>query len=69
MNKYVIILIGIFIGAVAGFLYWNQIGCTSGGCSITSVWYNSTAYGAFMGGVGSTFFIRSESDGNKEAEI
>jgi len=47
--KYKNYLIGIALGALAGFLYWRFVGCTSGTCSITSKWYNSTAYGALMG--------------------
>ena len=60
MNKYIIIGIGLVIGAIAGFLYWNQIGCLTGSCSITSVWYNSTAYGAIMGGIAGTFFVKEK---------
>ncbi|TVR77032.1 MAG: hypothetical protein EA412_12145 [Chitinophagaceae bacterium] len=60
MNKYIIIAIGISIGAVAGFLYWNQIGCLTGNCSITSVWYNSTVYGALIGGLGASVFSDSK---------
>jgi len=44
-------LLGIALGAVAGFIYWSQIGCTSGTCAITSNWLNSTVYGAVMGGL------------------
>ena len=42
---------GVVLGALGGFLYWQQIGCTSGSCMITSRWPNSTAYGALMGGL------------------
>lgn len=42
---------GVTIGALAGFFYWQQIGCISGTCAITSTWHNSTAYGAIMGGL------------------
>lgn len=42
---------GAIIGAVAGFLYWKGVGCTSGTCLITSKPLNSTLYGAFMGAV------------------
>ena len=42
---------GVLLGAVAGYLYWQQIGCSSGTCMITSKWHNSTAYGALMGGL------------------
>ncbi len=42
-------LIGSFIGAIAGYLYWQQIGCSTGTCLITSKPVNSTIYGALMG--------------------
>ncbi|HEY0732886.1 MAG TPA: hypothetical protein VGD33_10745 [Chitinophagaceae bacterium] len=41
--------IGAIIGAIAGFLYWNYIGCLDGSCAITSNPYKSTAYFALMG--------------------
>ena len=44
-----IALIMMMIGAIAGFLYWNFIGCASGNCGITANWYTSIAYGALMG--------------------
>lgn len=47
--KYKKYIIGIALGAVAGFLYWRFVGCTSGTCPITSKWYNTTVYGALMG--------------------
>ena len=37
------------IGAVAGYCYWYFVGCASGTCAITSVWYRTTIYGAVMG--------------------
>lgn len=42
-------LIGIALGAVAGWLYWHFIGCSSGTCAITSKPLNSSLYGALMG--------------------
>ncbi len=41
--------IGIVVGATAGFLYWNYVGCASGTCMITSKPINSTLYGGLMG--------------------
>jgi hypothetical protein len=43
------VITGIVLGAIGGFLYWKYIGCSSGGCMITSRWYNSTVYGALLG--------------------
>ena len=41
--------IGAAVGAVAGYIYWQQVGCVSGTCAITSKPLNSTLYGALMG--------------------
>ena len=54
-NKW--ILLGVALGAAGGFLYWQQIGCNSGSCMITSKWPNSTAYGALMGGLVFSIFV------------
>jgi hypothetical protein len=48
-QKYKRDLKGITLGAVAGFLYWKFVGCSSGTCMITSKPINSTLYGAVMG--------------------
>lgn len=42
-------IVGALVGAVAGYLYWQQIGCLTGTCSITSKPINSTVYGALLG--------------------
>lgn len=42
-------MIGAFLGAIAGYFYWQQVGCSSGTCMITSKPVNSTVYGAMMG--------------------
>lgn len=44
-------IVGVLLGALAGYLYWYFIGCTSGSCAITSNPMNSTLYGAMMGGL------------------
>ena len=49
LKKYKKDLIGIALGAIAGYLYWKFIGCSSGTCMITSKPINSTLYGAVMG--------------------
>jgi hypothetical protein len=53
-------LIGVALGAVGGFIYWQQVGCLSGTCLITSTWHNSTAYGALMGGLLFSSFKREQ---------
>lgn len=37
------------LGAVGGLLYQRNVGCTSGGCPITSDPWVSTLYGAVLG--------------------
>ena len=49
--KYKLEIIGVIIGALAGWCYWYFVGCTSGTCAITSKPVNSTVYGALIGGL------------------
>lgn len=49
--KYKFTLIGIILGSIAGYLYYQFVGCASGTCAITSKPLNSTLYGALMGGL------------------
>lgn len=49
ISKNKLSVIGVTLGAAAGFLYWNFVGCASGTCMITSKPINSTLYGALMG--------------------
>lgn len=50
---------GIVVGAMAGYLYYSEIGCVSGTCAITSRPLNSTLYGALMGGLLVNAFVKS----------
>jgi phage shock protein E len=59
--KYKFTLIGLFLGAIAGFTYWKLVGCESGTCSITSNPIHSTLYGAFIG----LLFLNSIKDLNQ----
>jgi hypothetical protein len=49
-------IIGVAIGAAAGFACFRFVGCASGTCPITSNPYNSTIYGAVMGAFASGLF-------------
>lgn len=50
-NKSVIFYaIGAIAGGVAGYLYWNFVGCING-CPIWSSWWKSTGAGALLGGL------------------
>ncbi len=46
-----LLILGVFLGAVAGYLYYYFVGCASGTCAITSSPVNSTIYFAFLGGL------------------
>ncbi|MDZ4714204.1 MAG: DUF6132 family protein [Cytophagales bacterium] len=54
-------ILGLVLGAAAGFLYYYYIGCTSGSCPITSRPINSTLYGAVMGGLFFSTFKKEKS--------
>jgi len=49
--KYKWVLIGGILGAVVGYAYYYFVGCESGNCAITSKPFNSSLYGALMGGL------------------
>jgi len=42
-------LLLILAGGIAGYLYWFYIGCNTGTCPITSIWYSNTLLGGFIG--------------------
>jgi len=49
-NRWLRIGFGLSIGAVAGVLYWNFIGCTGGSCPLTSNPTNTILLFTVMGG-------------------
>ncbi len=49
INKKRIAMLISVIGAIVGYCYWYFVGCESGTCAITSVWYRTTIYGSIMG--------------------
>ena len=51
ITKHKLTIIGVIAGAIGGYLYYHFIGCESGSCAITSKPFNSTLYGAMMGGL------------------
>jgi len=62
MKKNLLIVIGVAVGAIGGYLYWQFIGCESGSCAITSKPVNSTVYGAVMGGLLFSIFQRKKEE-------
>jgi uncharacterized protein YcfJ len=61
-----LLIAGVILGAIGGYLYWQQIGCNSGTCAITSKWHNSTLYGALMGGLLFSIFKKEKNGSNKQ---
>lgn len=55
-------IVGVIVGAIAGYLYWQYVGCASGTCAITSKPLNSTLYGAMMGGLLFSMFKKEEKE-------
>lgn len=41
-------MIGALFGAIGGYIYWYFWGCTDN-CTIRSVWWRMSLWGAFMG--------------------
>ncbi len=65
----ILYFIGAALGAVAGYIYWQQVGCLSGTCMITSKPVNSTLYGAVMGALLLGLFKRAPKINNKKQEL
>ena len=66
ISKYRTLVMGILLGGVGGYMYYQFIGCSTGSCPITSQPINSTLYGAMMGGILFSTFKKQEkrNDGN-----
>lgn len=60
LSKNALVIIGVLVGALVGFMYWKFVGCNSGTCAITSKPLNSTAYGALMGSLLFSIFKKEE---------
>jgi len=58
-------IIGIGIGAIGGFLYYQFYGCTSGSCPLNSNPWITTIWGALMGYLFVGIFKPSKKSGNK----
>lgn len=56
LKKNLLTVIGVALGALGGYLYWKHVGCVTGTCPITAKPFNSTAYGALMGGLLLSYF-------------
>lgn len=59
-------VIPVLIGGLAGFLYYKFVGCSSGGCAISSNPWSMTLYGMLLG---SLFPINQKSEKQQEKSI
>lgn len=48
-KKNILLIIGLLVGALGGYLYYHFVGCSSGSCAIISDPIISTVYGSIMG--------------------
>ena len=62
ISKYKLALVGMAVGAMAGYAYYRFVECRGGGCPITSDPLNSTAYGALIGALLFTSFKKKKPD-------
>lgn len=62
IQKHLLTLSGIVLGAAGGFAYYHYVGCLSGTCAITSNPLNSTLYGALLGGLFLNIFQKDKKD-------
>jgi hypothetical protein len=67
--KYKSYVIGITLGALAGFLYWRFVGCSTGSCPIASKWYNSTLYGMVIGALLGSSSKKKEVEKEKDINV
>jgi hypothetical protein len=66
--KNILGIIGIVLGALTGYLYYQFVGCNSGSCSISSSPTNSTLYGALMGYLLLSLFEKDKKNRLKQKE-
>lgn len=66
INKNILKIIGVSIGAAGGFLYYQFVGCQSGTCPITSNPYISIAYGGLLGYLLFDLFKKKEKNDDKK---
>ncbi|MEA4966623.1 MAG: hypothetical protein VB048_00710 [Bacteroidaceae bacterium] len=67
-NQHWVLLVGVIVGTIGGYLYWYFIGCNNGTCPITSSPINSSIAGALLGGLVFTSFPNSKKNENKDKE-
>ncbi len=48
------------VGVTGGYVYYALVGCTTGGCAITSNPYMSMAWGGILGYLLPDFFVKKQ---------
>lgn len=64
LKQHKLYFVGAVLGALAGYLYWQYVGCESGTCAITSRPLNSTLYGSLMGTLFLGMFVKEKESKN-----
>lgn len=49
-QKHKLTILGALLGTIGGYIYWYFWGCLDG-CTIKSVWWRMSLWGALMGGL------------------
>ncbi|MFZ5554160.1 MAG: hypothetical protein ACOZCO_13670 [Bacteroidota bacterium] len=62
LKKYRLLITGLAIGAIAGYLYYHFVGCENGSCSIKSNPVYSTIYGSIFGGLIFNLFTKEKKE-------
>lgn len=51
LKKYRLLLFGILIGGIAGYLYWYFVGCLDGTCPLSMSPFVNIIRGSLLGGL------------------
>lgn len=63
-------LAGFAVGAIGGYIYYRTIGCSSGGCAITSNPYLTMLWGGLLGYLLADIFkFKNKVNGSEKEEI
>ena len=57
LQKHGMTILGIVLGAIAGYGWFWFVGCSTGSCPITSNPWTSSIYGGVMGGLSFTTLV------------
>ena len=57
LQKHGMTILGIVLGAIAGYAWFRFVGCSTGSCPITSNPWTSSIYGGVMGGLSFTSLV------------